>query len=121
MSHEFNPSKDIAEARAANPALNAAYEKSETVTQKYIDPVVAFFDGLEREIVNMPIAERFRIDKEPDLTGVTGINPLLHGLTEAEYKRAQLLNDLQATRLQTMLLAGHIQDLVMDMEATKAE
>ena len=121
MSHEFNPNKDIAEARAANPALNAAYEKSEVVTQKYIDPMVEFFDTLEKEITEMPIATRFRTDKEPDLTGIYNINPLMRGLTEAEFKKAQLLGDLQVIRTRVMLLSGWIEGLVMDMEATKSE
>ena len=121
----FNPDQLVREARAASPALDTAYNRSEQEQQLYLSPVVAYFGRLEAEIADMPIASRFRTDKTPDHFVAVGnrgmVHPLYADLSEADYKRAQLLSDLRTLRTNALNLIGGVHSLVMDMEATKTE
>ncbi len=112
-------------AREANPELDAALTRVAAESKKYLDPVVDYFAPLEEEIRTMPIASRFRRDQAPNHIfapgGEEGVLPHLKGLSEAEYKRAQLAVDLSLLRSQALAVIGGIQALVMDIEATKTE
>lgn len=122
---QFDPERAKAEARRQNPALDAAYTRQEAEKQRYLEPVIMYFSRLEEEILGMPIARRFRRDRRPNFTlaGIVegSVLPQFRNLSEADYKRAQLLIDLQAARTKAMGLIGEIESIVMDMEATKLD
>ena len=120
---EFDPIKAEAEARKQNPAYDAARIRQEAEKQKYLAPVIEYFAKLEEEIATMPIAQRFRRDRKPELgSGVgTCYSPQVADLNEADFKRTQLLSDLQRTRSEAMNLIGSVEAIVMDMEATKLD
>ncbi len=112
------------EARRNNPALDEALKKAENYAAKYIDPQIGFFKVLEAEITEMPIAKRFKKDKKPDHStdpspGI--VHPSFANLSEAEYKRAQLMSDLIRVSSLALSLGHLVKGLVMDIEATKQE
>jgi len=120
----FNPKEAENEARRRNPNLDAALNRAQREKETYLEPLIGYFARLEAEIANMSIASRFRRDKKPDhcRSGkVSGPSPLYAELNEADYKRAQLLNDLRKICGRGMSLIGLIESLVLDMEATKTE
>jgi hypothetical protein len=112
-------------ARQGNPALDAALTRVEDEKRQYLEPIVEYFGRLEAEILGMPIAKRFRTDQTPNHMfapgGEKSVLPHLVGLSEAEYKRAQLLADVRSLRAEAMILIGGVETVVMDMEATKVE
>lgn len=73
----------------------------------------------------MPIAQRFRKDKKPDLSMVAGgqgqFLPHVLELSEAEFKRAQLMADLLSSKGKAMGVIGEIEGILMDIEATKRD
>lgn len=117
----FSPEDVKEEARRHNPALDSAYRTAEQAKHDYLDPLIDYFGRLEQEVAGMTIARRFRIDKGPNLEVDEMFNPLVRGLSEAEFKRAQLLSDLGILRSTAMGLVGRVEDLVMDIEATKTD
>lgn len=112
-------------AREANPSFDAACQRAEQEIQTYLEPVVNYFNRLEEEIKSMKIASRFRVDKAPvheRAMVVSGVlSPSLVGLSEADYKRAQLLSDLTHLRSRAMNLIIGVEYLVMDLQATSTE
>lgn len=123
---EFNPARNLAQARESNPALDAAYTRVEEEKEKYLNPIVQYFSRLLEEVAAMPIAQRFSRDRSPNfMFSVTGQgsmdNPLMEGLTEAEYKRAQLAFDIVSVRSDVMHLISAVEAIVLDMEATKTD
>lgn len=122
---KFDPEKAEAEARKYNPAFDTARTRQESEKQKYLAPVIEYFGRLEEEIISMPIAQRFSRDHGLNFTaGGTPEEQILlqyHNLSEAEYKRAQLLVDLRTLRGKAMNLIGGVEGLIMDMEATKLD
>jgi len=121
--HGFNPEEMKKRARAKNPAFDAACIKAEGTVTEYLDPLVDFFARLEAEVLEMPIAERFRRDIVPTGSDIyPGVpNPMLIGLNEAEHKRMQLRIDLNTIRQRTLSIANGLESFVMDMEATKLD
>lgn len=107
-----------------NPAFDAAEHKATDIQEKTLDPLMAILGDLRTELVDMPIARRFSREKSPlaerDHRGGI-INPMLVGLNEAEYKRAQLDADLRNLQQDAISLSCRIRAVVMDMEATRID
>lgn len=121
---EFNPIEQLAQARKDNPALDRAYKRAEREKEMYLDPVVSYFTRLEEEVREMPIAKRFRRDKTPEHAYSVGggvLNPTLTELSEEEFKRASLLDSIQQIKAQAVLLAGTVEGIILDIEATKID
>jgi len=121
---KFNPAKAEAEARAAQPSLDAVMNRAEGVANTYVDPLILFFGELKREIEEMPIAERFSREKKPQHFMSLRSETMLPGvaeLSEADYKRFQLLSDLMSIRGEALSFVAQIQSLVMDIEAAKID
>lgn len=118
----FNPVEFLKEQRRHDPVLDAAHKKAEGSVRTYLDPLIKFFDGLETEIKEMPIASRFRRDLGPIILSQGQVNPdRTKGPNEAEYKRKQLLGALKKIRGIAEGLDLKIESLVLDIEATKTE
>ena len=72
----------------------------------------------------MPIAQRFRRGKKPDHStslSLGVVNPSLADLSEADYKRAQLMFDLNRIISEAIRLGSSVKALVMDIEVTKKD
>lgn len=120
----FNPEEQFEEARRQNPALDEAYRKSEEAVHDYLEPLVDFFNRLAAEIETMPIAQRFRRDKKPILDYSPSDRvwmPTVTNLNEADFKRAQLRDDLRSIRNRASVISNSIQGIILDMEATKRD
>lgn len=122
---KFDPQESERRLRAENPEYSEARRRQDEEKQKYLEPIIQYFSKLEDEVINMPISSRFRTDKKPDfargLTSEMNIMPWLTELSEAEYKRAQLKDDISQARQRAMALIGAIEVIVMDIEATKRD
>ena len=121
---EFDPVGQLAQARKDNPALDAAYNRAEEEKVKYLEPLVDYFARLEEEIANMPMAQRFSRKHGPNFDYDTGRgirSPLVGDLNEAEYKRTQLLFDVQRAKSMAMRLIGNLEGIILDMEAAKID
>lgn len=102
-----------AEARAAKLAESCHFNES-----------VAVVDALLEEVAAMNIAARFsRTKKVWETAGgpPPETHPMLRDLSEADYKREQLLRDLRALRQSLVSKGAELRSIVMDMEATKTE
>ena len=122
--NEFNPTLREAQAREQNPTLNKAFQRKEVEKSTYLEPVIDYFAALEQEILEMPIAQRYSTTHGPNFDAIGGIGqvlPLYRNLTEAEYRRVDLLNQLNHARSRAMIVIGALEDLVMSIEATKKD
>jgi hypothetical protein len=118
----FNPEAIKSEARRQQPALDEAYKKAEQAVRDYVDPLISYFNGLEVEISDMPIAQRFRRDRKPEHFATSRmVHPMFAELSEADFKRAEIKSHLEHIRAAAMNLAMGIEGLVMDIEATKVD
>lgn len=121
---KYDPIKALAQARAEQPALDAAYHRAEEEKRLYLEPVIEYFAHLAEEIEEMPIASRFSREHGPNFEfSGTGhdVLPQYQDLNEAEYKRAQLQIDLSTLRDKAIGLIGGVESLVLDMQATQQE
>lgn len=123
MHSMFDPERAEAEAREADPLLDEAYKKAEKALGDYITPLVDYFCRLENEVAEMNIAQRFSRAHGPnfDYAAVGIPNPMIVQPSEADYKRADLLDGVHKAKRAAMSVGVLIKSIVMDMEATKQE
>lgn len=107
------------------PAYLAAKAKAEKIAQFCrFNALVEQIEMLIDEVRTMPIAQRFSTEKKAWslLGGPPGVpSAEFKDLTEAEYKRQQLILDLSRIRNGIMQFEGRLHDVIMDMEATKLD
>jgi hypothetical protein len=102
--------------------LAAESRAKELAKQAHFNEAVRVITELEQEVAAMHISNRFSTTKTPNFDMMVGIpNPNMKNLTEAEFKRRTLLNDLQALKSKIALIAANVEDIVMDIEATKID
>ena len=120
--------------RPENPGHDATEARTKELMEKAsVGGALSVIDELILEVEQMPIADRSK------KTGKIGehighhdahiegdvrtdvINPAYKDLPEAEFKRQQLLSNLQKTRQQILNAVGGLENIVMDIEATKTD
>lgn len=109
-----------------NPVLQDALARADALIKKaQFNEAIRLTDDLEREIATMPLAKRFsRIKKPSDsviVKDVSTMNPVLRGLTEAEYKRMTLILAVHTIRGKILAAVQEIKTVIMDMEAAKRD
>ncbi len=102
------------------PEMVAAKARAKELSEKVcLSETMAIIEGLEKEVADMHIANRFSKTKE--VGSVYGVEFAVAGLTEAEFKRRSLLNELKFLKDDLVVLASDVADIVMDIEATKTD
>lgn len=121
----YNPVETEKIIRPLVPGHEAAHQRSIEKSDELFGAAVVYVLEVEKEVREMQIAKRFRTDKGPNyeymLQGNASPNPLYVDLSEAEFKRSQLLNDLDELKQRIIEVAGSFQSVIMDIEATKAD
>src|SRR6185369_12768826 len=106
-------------AQLENPYQEAAETKAERIVERMVSSeAIRTIDGLLEEVESMSISRRFSSTKKAwEAAGgpPRGFNLSLQGLTEAEYKRAQLKRDLQTLKTEIIQLIDRARTAVMDM------
>src|SRR3989344_1510345 len=110
--------------RPENPHYDAAEARVHQLMERAsVSEAMQVMDELEAEVRTMNIAERFNPEK---LIGravegfeASGIAPDKRHLTEAEYKREQLLANIRTLKGDLLRTIGGLETVVMDIEATK--
>ena len=116
-AEEFDPS-------LGNPNHVAAVARAkELVAQCQLNEAVRVIDALIAEVDTMPIAVRFSTVEKifSTCSPSRGFNQNYLHLTEAEYKKHKLIQDLRAIRNKVLSAIDELQTVVMDMEATKLD
>lgn len=108
------------------PEFAQARKKAEDAYERFLDSGSKILNKLDAEVQVMTIASRFSSTKLMTLNALREgekdqIEVLYPNLTEDEYKRKQLLDDLSKIRQEHLALAMRLTTLVMDIEATKTE
>jgi hypothetical protein len=108
------------------PGLKAAEARVAKVQEEIrTNELIKAINALIEEVRVMPIASRFSPNKRVGhLLGdsnMNGLNPAYRELSEAEFKRQQLISDLISTKDQALRAAADLGIVIMDIEATKAE
>lgn len=109
-----------------NPALQEALARAEALVKKaQFNEAIRLIDDLEREAATMRLAKRFSRIKKPSESmlgrDMHTMNPVLRGLTEAEYKRMTLILALHEIREKILTAVQGLKTVVMDMEASKRD
>lgn len=110
-----------------HPNLQSAVERADLLIQEAaLSKALQIIEQLEAEVATMPIASRFSATKkmkesEYNLGGFRPMRSDYLEMTEAEFKRQQLLHDLRARKEKIIAEVGSLRDVIMDMEATKTE
>ena len=106
---------DSAEARARELVERASFNEA-----------IVVIDELIAEVEKMDLPARFSAEKpaygDPALGGMgepENLAPRFRGLTEAQYKRAQLLMHLESIKTEIIANIGSLHVVIMDIEATK--
>ena len=110
----------IVVTEGAKKILNKA---EQVVDKARLNEAVRILEQLEREVSNMIKPKRFSREKivsdspysMPDLV------KQLQGLTEDEYKKAQLLRDLASLKNKIVLDIHRLKNVVIDIESTKID
>jgi hypothetical protein len=93
--------KQFFEGEKPQSLLAAEARADQLIEQSSLNEALLIIDGLEAEVSDMNIAQRFSRTKE-SYSAVGGppvdLNPLLRGLNEADHKREQLLRDLRTLK-----------------------
>jgi len=91
------------------------------IEQAKFNEAIKLIEQLEIEVTGMNMPERFSRTAKPSESvynlGVT--NPILVGLPEDEYKRQTLLIALRQTKADIISKIGELEDVILDIEATK--
>lgn len=109
-----------------NPVLQEALARADALVKRaQFNEAIRLIDDLEREVATMPLAKRFSRIKRPS-ESVLGkdmhtMNPVLRGLTEAEYKRMTLILAVHTIREKILAAVQELKTVVMDMEASKRD
>lgn len=123
----FDPYESERLLREACPAFDAALTRAEGKKEEFFGAAVRYILEVKQEVSVMHVAGRFRTDKRPNHEdygmdhGNGMVNPMLRGLSEAEFKRAQLDGDLQTLVGEIMIVAEKFKGVILDIEATKTE
>lgn len=104
----------------AHPAYVEAKDRAETIQGTFMMSGLAVLGGLEADVAHMPISSRFSATRKVE-ENVPPAGTMNTHLSESEYKREQLRRDIEAARVQLVILASRVKDLVMDIEATKID
>ena len=110
----------IVVTEGAKKILNKA---EQVVDKARLNEAVRILEQLEGEVSNMIMPKRFSREKivsdspysMPDLV------KQLQGLTEDEYKKAQLLRDLASLKNKIVLDIHRLKNVVIDIESTKID
>ncbi len=120
--------------RPENPGHDAAEARTKELMEKAsVGGALSVIDELILEVEQMPIADRFK--KTGNIGEHIGhhdahiegdvraniINPAFKKLPGSEFKRQQLLANLQKTRQQILTAVAGLEGIVMDIEATKTD
>ena len=102
------------------PAMNRA---EEFIKQAKLNEAIDIIEQLEREVATMAISSRFSREKIVSDSPYAKPNmvPTLVGLTEEQFKRTQLLRDLNSIKNEIFKKISDIKTVVLDIEATKQE
>lgn len=122
-SNMFNP-EQAEQYAMQNPAYRGAKERANTLGDQFAQSGLDIIDTLLLEVEHMDIAGRFKTDDLPEHVRHAGagiVNPMYADLSEAEFKRTQLENDLLALRIKLIQLGGTLKDQIMDIEASKID
>jgi len=104
-----------------------AQRRAQELAKQYQLGVSEIITSLMQEVETMPIASRFSTTRtiadnlETRIIPIHTINPILVHLTEAEFKRAQLILNLRELRTRIGSDSHRLMEVIMDIEATKAE
>ena len=109
-----------------DPSFVAAQARAEElIRQAKFNEAVVVIDLLTTEVTNMELASRFSKTRKPSESlhteVIDSIAPRFMDLTEVEYKRAQLLENLKRIRAKIVHAVGELQFIVLDIEATKRD
>ena len=110
--------------RLGGAALDAAEKRASEVGERaFLNEAIKIISELEHEVRTMHIANRFSRIKKPSESGYAPkpLNLLWKDLTEDEYKRKQLLVDLEHLKQQILSATTGLKMVVMDIEATKTD
>lgn len=110
-------------AAAIVPEFKASLARAdELMAACHFNEAIRVIDTLIKEAEDMKIASRFRADLlMKDKVLIHDLHPDLQEMNEAEFKRAQLLRDLQKVRTAILDTIGQLHNIVLDMDATKIE
>jgi len=120
--HPINP---LEEVDLGGPDLDAARARADDfVHRAYFKEAVKVIDQLRQEIASMTFSKRYNSEKKRSLP--IGENDLGHtlasrGVDEAEAKRTRLLHDLDDLGTEVATSIIKLQQIVMDIEASKRD
>ncbi len=113
------------EVEIGQSPLDTALSRAEQLIHAcHLNEAVGLIDQLIGEVSKMPIASRFseKNDIWPGLERPKNVSAaFLNHQTEAEYKRQQLLMNLQKVRTTIVSTAADLRFIILDIEATKTE
>ena len=120
---------NIAIIELESPDFDAAKKRlAELLTVFSFNAVVTLLDQLIAEVDSMPLAQRFDPNKLTFSVFGKGrenasrfTNPRARNMSEAEYKRFQLRQNLQEVRTDVLNLSLKFETVFLDMQASKTD
>ena len=106
--------------------IDSVIELKKRMEQIGIDPAFTELRNLMAEIETTPLSSRFSYTRtiEENMDQYAGTREVLHtlrGRTEQEFKRLQLVSDVQGVQTDLLALVGRLQEILTDWEVSKRD